>query len=221
MDSLANILQQNDTKDNNYTFMNNKLQELTERLYNEGLSKGKQDAEQLLAKAQSDAEKIVAAAKAEAQQIVAKAQESADQLKSKAESDIKMASEQSLQATKKDIENLLVDATISEKVKSSLADSAFIKEIILTVAKKFTTEQSLELSLILPATLKDELEAWVSSELSKTLKSEVKAEFSKKIQGGFTIGPKDGSWFVNLTDESFKELIAEYLRPVTKKLLFG
>lgn len=201
--------------------MNNKLQELTERLYNEGLSKGKQDAEQLLAKAQSDAEKIVAAAKAEAQQIVAKAQESADQLKSKAESDIKMASEQSLQATKKDIENLLVDATISEKVKSSLADSAFIKEIILTVAKKFTTEQSLELSLILPATLKDELEAWVSSELSKTLKSEVKAEFSKKIQGGFTIGPKDGSWFVNLTDESFKELIAEYLRPVTKKLLFG
>lgn len=201
--------------------MNNKLQELTERLYNEGLSKGKQDAEQLLAKAQSDAEKIVAAAKAEAQQIVAKAQESADQLKSKAESDIKMASEQSLQATKKDIENLLVDATISEKVKSSLADSAFIKEIILTVAKKFTTEQSLELSLILPAALKDELEAWVSSELSKTLKSEVKAEFSKKIQGGFTIGPKDGSWFVNLTDESFKELIAEYLRPVTKKLLFG
>lgn len=201
--------------------MNNKLQELTERLYNEGLSKGRQDAEQLLAKAQSDAEKIVAAAKAEAQQIVAKAQESADQLKSKAESDIKMASEQSLQATKKDIENLLVDATISEKVKSSLADSAFIKEIIFTVAKKFTTEQSLELSLILPATLKDELEAWVSSELSKTLKSEVKAEFSKKIQGGFTIGPKDGSWFVNLTDESFKELIAEYLRPVTKKLLFG
>lgn len=201
--------------------MNNKLQELTERLYNEGLSKGRQDAEQLLAKAQSDAEKIVAAAKAEAQQIVAKAQESADQLKSKAESDIKMASEQSLQATKKDIENLLVDATISEKVKSSLADSAFIKEIILTVAKKFTTEQSLELSLILPAALKDELEAWVSSELSKNLKSEVKAEFSKKIQGGFTIGPKDGSWFVNLTDESFKELIAEYLRPVTKKLLFG
>ena len=100
--------------------MNNKLQELTERLYNEGLSKGKQDAEQLLAKAQSDAEKIIAAAKEEAQQIVAKAQENADKLKSKAESDIRMASEQSLQATRKDIENLLVGATISDKVKSTL-----------------------------------------------------------------------------------------------------
>lgn len=201
--------------------MNNKLQELTERLYNEGLSKGKQDAEQLLSKAQADAEKIVADAKKEAQKIVQEAQESADKLKSKAESDIKMASEQSLQATKKDIENLLVDAMISDKVKSNLADSAFVKEIILSVAKKFTAEQSIELSLILPASLQKELEPWVGGELKKALKSEVKAEFSKKVQGGFTIGPKDGSWYVNLTEESFKELIAEYLRPVTRKLLFG
>ena len=47
------------------------------------------------------------------------------------------------------------------------------------------------------------------------------AEFSKKIAGGFNIGPADGSWFVSLTDEAFSALISEYLRPVTKKLLFG
>ena len=33
--------------------MQNKLQELTDRLYNEGLSKGKQEGEELLAKAKS------------------------------------------------------------------------------------------------------------------------------------------------------------------------
>ena len=47
------------------------------------------------------------------------------------------------------------------------------------------------------------------------------ASFSKKIAGGFTIGPKDGSYFISLTDETFKELISEYLRPATRKLLFG
>ena len=41
------------------------------------------------------------------------------------------------------------------------------------------------------------------------------------MAGGFAIGPKDGSWFVSLTDETFRALIAEYLRPVTRKLLFG
>ena len=43
----------------------------------------------------------------------------------------------------------------------------------------------------------------------------------RKIAGGFNIGPKDGSYFISMTDESFKNLICEYLRPATRKLLFG
>ena len=49
----------------------------------------------------------------------------------------------------------------------------------------------------------------------------VEASFSKKVAGGFRIGPKDGGYFISFTDETFNELISEYLRPATKKLLFG
>ena len=63
--------------------MQNKLQELTDRLYNEGLSKGKQEGEELLAKAKVQAEEIVAKAQAEAVQIVAAAQKQAEELKTK------------------------------------------------------------------------------------------------------------------------------------------
>ena len=44
---------------------------------------------------------------------------------------------------------------------------------------------------------------------------------SDKIAGGFTIGPKDGGYFISFTEETFNALISEYLRPATKKLLFG
>ena len=44
---------------------------------------------------------------------------------------------------------------------------------------------------------------------------------SKKVAGGFQIGPKDEGWFVSFTEETFNQLISEYLRPATKKLLFG
>ena len=37
----------------------------------------------------------------------------------------------------------------------------------------------------------------------------------------FRIGPKGEGWFVSFTDETFRELISGYLRPVTKKILFG
>jgi len=201
--------------------MQNKLQELTEKLYNEGLSKGKAEGEQLLAKAREEAEAIVAKAKEEAAAIIAKAEKDSDDLKQKVDSDLKMASAQCLQATKKDIENLLVDNISKDKTEAVLKDSAFIKEIISSVAKKFDAQQAAELELVLPESLKKDLEPWVKGELAKSLSKGVNASFSKKIAGGFSIGPKDGGWFVSLTDESFDKLIAEYLRPVTRKLLFG
>ena len=63
--------------------------------------------------------------------------------------------------------------------------------------------------------------ALVTNELAKILGAGVEASFSKKVSGGFRIGPKEGGYFVSFTDETFNELISEYLRPATKKLLFG
>ena len=40
--------------------MQNKLQELTDKLYNEGLSKGRQEGEELLAKAKVQADEMIA-----------------------------------------------------------------------------------------------------------------------------------------------------------------
>jgi len=201
--------------------MQNKLQELTDRLYNEGLSKGKQEGEELLAKAKVQAEEIVAKAQAEAAQIVAAAQKQAEDLKTKTASDVKMAAAQSLAATKKDIETLIVGKMTDEAVKKALSSADYVKELIKAVAEKFTTDGPVELAVVLPETLKKELEPFVTNELAKTLGAGVEATFSKKVSGGFQIGPKEGGYFISFTDETFTELISEYLRPTTKKLLFG
>lgn len=201
--------------------MDNKLQELTERLYNQGLSKGKEEGAQILENARKEAAAIIAAAKEEAKAVKEEAQKEADDLKSKAESDIRMASSQSLQATRKDIENILISGIVGPKTEAALTSPDFIKDIIKAVAEKFSAEQMSDLELVLPESLKSQLEPFVAGELSKAIGRGVKADFSKKIAGGFTIGPKDGGYFISLTDETFKDLICEYLRPVTKKLLFG
>ena len=201
--------------------MQNKLQELTDRLYNEGLSKGKQEGEELLAKAKVQADEMIAKAQAEAAQIVAAAQKQADEIKTKTASDIRMASTQSLAATKKDIETLVVGKMTDEAVKKALSSDDFVKDIIKAVAEKFTTDGPVDLELILPEALKADLEPFATKELAKILGAGVEASFSKKVSGGFKIGPKDGGYFVSFTEETFNELISEYLRPATKKLLFG
>ena len=53
--------------------MENKLQQLTQKLYDEGLEKGRAEADKLVADAKAEARKIVAEARAEAEEIVKKA----------------------------------------------------------------------------------------------------------------------------------------------------
>lgn len=201
--------------------MQNKLQELTDKLYNEGLSKGKQEGEELLAKAKAQVDDMLAKAQAEAAQIIAAAQKQADEIRTKTASDIKMASSQSIAATKKDIETLIVGKMTGDAVKKTLSSPDFIKDLIKTVAEKFTTDGPVDLNLVLPESLKNDLEPFATKELAKILGAGVQASFSKKVAGGFQIGPKDEGWFVSFTEETFSQLISEYLRPATKKLLFG
>lgn len=198
-----------------------KLQELTDKLYNEGLSRGKAEGEQILGEAKKQAEQLIADAKKEAASILAQAQKEAEDLKTKVESDVKMAAGQSIQATKKDVENLITAKLTGESTTKVLASADFVKEIIKAVAAKFTSEGTSDLSLVLPAALQAEIEPFVKGELAQVLGKEVAATFSKKIAGGFTIAPKDGGYYISMTDETFNELISEYLRPVTKKILFG
>ena len=203
--------------------MQDKLQELTDRLYNEGLSKGKQDGEELLQKAKIEADGIIAQAKSEAARIVAQANKEAEELKTKVTADVKMAATQSIAVTKQEIEKMVVTKAAAEGVNANLGNTAFVKELITSVVKAFNPQNAspVDLSLILPESLKAEVEPFVKNEIANQFKGEVKVDYSKKMNGGFKISPKDGGYMLQFTDEEFTQLIANYLRPATKKILFG
>lgn len=201
--------------------MQNKLQELTDKLYSEGLSKGKQEGEEILAKARSEADAIIEKAKAEAEAIMAKARSDAEELKTKVASDVTRAANESMAATKQDIANLIVSKMTDKATNTALSEADFVKGIIKAVAEKFSAQEASDIEMVLPESLKGELQPFIEKEISSIIGKGVEARFSKKIAGGFQIGPKDGGYYISLTDETLRELIASYLRPATKKILFG
>lgn len=203
--------------------MQDKLQELTNRLYNEGLSKGKQEGEELLQKAHAEADDIVAQAKAEAERIVAQANKEAEELKTKVNADIKMAATQSISVTKQEIEQMVVTKAAAESVKANMTNAEFVKELIASVVKAFNPQNAspVDLDLILPESLKAQIEPFVKNEIAQQFKGEVRVDYSKKMNGGFKVAPKDGGYVLQFTDDEFTQLISNYLRPATKKILFG
>ena len=202
--------------------MQNKLQELTDKLYNEGLAKGRQDADNLLSQAREQAEKIVAEAKEQAEQILADAQKAADDLRTRTEGDIKMASTQALAALRQQIEQMVSAKAVSAKEDDALADKEFVGKLIATVAGAFKADgAAASLDVILPEQMKSQLDDFLAKNIDKVLAGSLNFSFSDDCAEGFRIAPKGEGYYLNFTDESFKALLGEYLRPATTKILFG
>ena len=196
---------------------------MTDKLYNEGLSKGKQDGEALLQKAHAEADDIVAQARAEAERIIAQANKEAEELKTKVAADVKMAATQSIAVTKQEIEQMLVTRAAQQGVSQTLSSADFAKELITNVVKAFNPQNAspVALDMILPESMKAQIEPFITAEVAKTFNGEIRVDYSKKMNGGFKVSPREGGYMLQFTDEEFTQLMANYLRPATKKILFG
>lgn len=194
-----------------------------DKLYNEGLSKGRKDADELVAKAAREAEEIISNAKEKAAKIVSKAEQEADDIKSRIANDIKMASAQSITATKQNIENLVVANALNANVGKAMSDTDFVKSLLTTVVKAFNASnpESVPLEVILPSSMQKELQSAFATEIYDNLAKGSEVKFAKGMADGFKIGPKDGGFVIGFTADDFNALLGSYLRPSTRKLLFG
>ncbi len=202
---------------------NTKLQELTEKLYQEGLAKGQKEGDERLAAAKKEAQRILEEANTEAQKIVEKAEKAAVEARKNAEAEIKMAFRQSFLTVRQQVEQMIVSKALSEPVKNAVADETFIQEIIRTIVSGFNlgAEESLSVSVVLPESMKDKLTKQSERAVLSALGEGVEVKFDKQIKAGFKIGPKDQGYFISFTDRDFEHLIREYLRPHLAALLFG
>ena len=202
--------------------MEQKIAELTEKIYKEGVEKGEEQKKEILKAAQADALKIKEEARKEAEKIIAEAEKQAGEKKRNIESEIKLSSQQAISALKQNIIDILLVKSIDEKVFTDLSDPNFLKELIIVVVSNWKTSgnEAMTLEAVLPEKLKEKLEKSLESSLKKIMKGGVTISFSKNIKGGVQIGPKDGTFKISLTDEDFNEFFKEYLRPKTRSFLF-
>ena len=202
--------------------MQNKLQELTDRLYEEGLSKGRQEADALLEKARKEAQDIVAQAREEAEAIRADAEKRAVKIRNMVQGDIKMASTQTIAALRQQVENMVLTKAVAKPVGVALSDDGFVKDLIKMVVRSFNASNpdGIPLEVILPAAAQKELEQAYRNEIEKDLGAGIEVKNVKGLANGFKIGPKDGGYQLSFTADDFTGLVSEYLRPATKKILF-
>lgn len=99
--------------------MNTTLQELTDKIYAEGVEKGKEEAAAIVAQAQQKAQQIVADAQAQAAAVLAQSEQKAKELDKNTRAELRLFAQQSVNALKTEVTNLLTGRLATDSVKAA------------------------------------------------------------------------------------------------------
>ena len=195
--------------------MENKIQELTDKIYREGVEKGNEEAQRLIANAQEEAKKIIEDARKEAESIVNSSRKSADELAENTKSELKLFAGQAVNALKSEIATLVTDNIVNADVKAFAANKDYLNAFIVALASKWSVNEPIVISADAEGLTK-----YFAAKAKDLLDKGVKIEQVNGIKTLFSVSPADGSYKVNFGEEEFMNYFKEFLRPQLVEMLF-
>jgi V/A-type H+-transporting ATPase subunit E len=194
-----------------------KIQELTSKIYAEGVEKGKAEADKIIAEAKAVEENLISEANKKATEIVDTATKKAAELRENTESELKMYASQALEALKTEATNLVTDSLSANNVKAATEDKAFMQKLIVDLVQNWSKNETLTIG----TANADELKNYLAANAKNLLDKGVKIQSVNGLKTAFTLSPADGSYTVKFGEEEFIEYFKEFLRPQVRQLLFG
>ena len=195
--------------------MENKIQELTEKIYAEGVEKGKAEADRLVCEAKDNAAEIVTKAQAEAEAIIAAAKKKAEELEANTRSEIKLYGTQAVGALKSEIATVVTDTIVKSAVKEALAGDT-VKAMLVKIAERWNSDEA----LVISTAEADALKAYFAKNAKALLDKGVEIKQVNGMKTLFSIAPADGSYKVNFGEAEFEAFFKSFLRPQMVDLLF-
>lgn len=202
--------------------METKLQELTEKIYREGIDKAKEEAKVILEDAQKEADDKLKASQKEAEEIVEQAKKEAEELKKNTLNEMQLSAKQLVSDLRQKVVNLIELKTMKPALNETFSDVEFTGNMILKMVGSWNPKESevVNLTVLLPEDKQKELEMFFKDKAGDLLNKGLEINFSDKIKGGLKIGPKDGGYLISFTDEDFDNLFRSYMRPKLIDLLY-
>ena len=195
--------------------MDNKVQEITDKIYREGVEKGQAEAQKIVEAVEAKKVEMLNKAQHEADKIVTDAKKSAEELVKNTHSELQMYTGRAMEALKSEIANLvtgaIVDATVNETV-----DNEWLQKLMLSLATDWVAKEN----VVIQTTDATTLTQYFVNKSKGLLEKGVKIEQVNGKNAGFAIMPADKGYKVQFGDAEFKAYFKEFLRPQLVELLF-
>lgn len=197
--------------------MDAKIRELTDKIYREGVEKGNEQAEAIVAAAQTKSDEMLAVAKAEAERIVQEAKRKADETRKNTESELKLYTGQMMQSLRSSITDIISGEVASQNISAAITDPNFMRQAILKMVSNWTPGEA----IVIETADAKELEQYFTAN-AKNLMDEGKVTI-KEVNGKpsqFVLSPLQGTYKVTFGEDELVAFFKEFLRPGLVTALF-
>ncbi len=201
--------------------MQNKLQELTDKIYQEGVSKANEEAEKILGEARKESKRIIDEADKKAKAMIEEAGKKAEEIIKNGNSELKISFRHAVNTLKQDLEKTISSQLVADKVKAAFEDDNFVADLIKTIYNNWK-----------PETTGSPMEVLVSEgkaqAIEKRLKAEIANELGKglvikpvsSIKTGFEIVSESAGFKISATGGDLEAYLKEFIRPKLIDILF-
>lgn len=203
------------------------VQDLIDRLSQEGVAEGQRRGEHILGDAQRKADEILQSARNQAAAIVKQARDEAGQFQAAGEEALKLACRDAVRDFAARIHEGFRNR-LQELVRHQLSDAKLIKRMILSITREATADLGDDVAEIVlpPALVKDEdvrrrieagdpdaLTQFVQGLLGEAVREGFSVSLGSSAHAGMTVRVANQNVEIDLTEAAIAELLASHLMP--------
>lgn len=203
------------------------VQELIDRLSQEGVAEGQQQAEKIVNDAQRKADDIVDSARQQANEILKQAREEAEQFQAAGEDALRLAARDAVRDFAAKVHGGL-RSRLQDLVQHQMKEPKLIKRMILAITRKATEGLEDEpVEILLPSETITEEEArqrieagepdaltqFIQGLIGEDLRDGFTVSLGSQQKGGLTVRVVNQNVEIDLTEDAIADLLAQHLLP--------
>ena len=198
-----------------------KIQKICDKLRHQTLEPAEKEALQIVDNASKKAEEMIADAERRAEQMIKQARGQIEQERNVFYSALQQAAKQAVEGLRQEIEHKLFNEELQNILDKQMADPKIIAELINGIVKAIEQEGlTTDLSAVIARSVSiDDVNALLLENVRKRLKGAPLEVGS--FAGGAQVKLLGKKMTIDLTDQSVRELLANYIRKDFRKFIFS
>lgn len=198
--------------------MDDKVQELASKIYNDGIAKADSQAQQIVAEAEKKRDEILEEAARRAQELLSHASQETEEMRDRSEKELQLSADRAADALRTEITDMVNERAVREGVEKAFSDPEKLYDVVLHLSEKLLDEGSNSVTVATEDA--EALEGYFRAHAARAMEKGLEVKSVRGREASFVISPESKGYEIVISKEALVEYFKDFMRPRLRETLF-